>query len=132
MDRAPNPSERADEAAGAEKSGDMWSGRNAWIGGVVLVVLGVVFLLQNFDLFDLDNWWALFILIPALGAFATAWSTYRRSGRWSAAARGEVITGVVLTLLSLAFLFSLDFGSIWPVFLILGGLSLLVNALLPE
>ena len=38
-----------------------------------------------------------------MGAFATAWSPSRRSGRWAAAARGEVITGLVLTLLSLAF-----------------------------
>jgi hypothetical protein len=139
MDRTPNAPEPPDQSPAAsqegareEKSGDIWSGRNGWIGGVVLVVLGLIFLLQNFDFFDLDNWWALFILIPAVGAFATAWSTYQRSGRWSGAARGEAITGVVLTLVSLAFLFNLDFGSIWPLFLILGGLSLLINALLPD
>jgi hypothetical protein len=129
----PTPASQADPAVtGEEKSGDIWSGRNGWIGGAVLIVLGVLFLLRNFDLFDLDNWWALFILIPAVGAFATAWRTYQRSGRWSSAARGQVIGGLVFTLVALAFLFNLDFGSIWPLFLILGGVSLLVNALLPE
>jgi hypothetical protein len=142
MNTSPNPGEPADQAlppsqmepkaTRQQNSGDIWSGRSGWIGGVVLVVLGLIFLLRNLDLFELDNWWALFILIPAVGSFVAAWGTYQRNGRWSSAARGEVIGGLVLTFVALAFLFSLDFGSIWPVFLILGGVALLVNALLPD
>ena len=44
-----------------------------WIWAVVLIVLGLVFLVQNLTGFTLDNWWALFILIPAVAAFANAW-----------------------------------------------------------
>jgi hypothetical protein len=111
----------------------MWSGPTGWVGGLVLLLLGVVFLLQNFDLLVLDNWWALFILIPAVGAFATAWNTYQRSDRrWTTAARGSLIGGSIMTLVALVFLFNLDFSTIWPVFLILGGLALLANAMLPD
>jgi hypothetical protein len=39
-----------------------------WIGGAVLIGLGIIFLLQNFMNISLANWWALFIMIPAIGA----------------------------------------------------------------
>jgi hypothetical protein len=101
---------------------------NSWIGGAVLIGLGLIFLLQNFGFFYLQNWWALFILIPAFGAFGTAWALYRSNNhRFSVAATGSLVTGVILTLLSLTFLLGLDFSLIWPFFLVLGGLSILVS-----
>jgi len=42
--------------------------------------------------------------------------------------RGPLIGGLLLTFIAAAFLFSLDFGNLWPVFLILGGIALLLNA----
>jgi hypothetical protein len=105
-------------------------GAGGWVGGAVLVILGLVFLLRNTGIFELENWWALFILIPALGSFATAWNNYRNSGgRLTAAVRGPLIGGFILLMVSAAFLFGLDFGLLWPVFLILGGIALLFNAL---
>ena len=42
--------------------------------GGILILIGVVFLAQNLTDFDLGNWnwWALFILIPAVGSLANA------------------------------------------------------------
>jgi len=99
-----------------------------WIGGAVLIVLGLVFLLQNITGFELRNWWAIFILIPAFGMFARTYRDYQNNGRLTAAGRGPLIGGLLLTFIAAAFLFSLDFGNLWPVFLILGGIALLLNA----
>jgi len=108
-------------------------GRGGWVGGAVLILLGVIFLLQNTGMFHLQNWWALFILIPALTAFGSAWNSYRSAGgRFNAAARGSVIGGLLLTAVAAIFLFGLDWGRMWPVFLIVGGLTLLLNALIPD
>ena len=109
------------------------SGRSGWVGGAILILIGLIFLFQNFGALQFINWWSLFILIPAIGAFANAWNEYQKSGgRLTAAARGSLIGGFVLVLITLAFLFSVDIGIYWPIFLILGGLALLVNAILPS
>lgn len=100
--------------------------RGSWIGGAVLIGLGIVFLMQNFGIYTLENWWALFILIPAFSALGAAWTVYRNSGsQFTPAMIGSLVTGVILLLLSLSFLVGMNFGLIWPVFLILGGLSIL-------
>jgi hypothetical protein len=103
-----------------------------WIAGVVLVLLGIVFLLQNMGAMVPGNWWALFILIPAIGAFARAWSAFQNNdGRLNAASRGPLIGGLVLTLIALIFLFNLNWGILGPMILIILGLGALLNALLP-
>ncbi len=103
-----------------------------WLGGIILIVLGVIFLLQNFSQFHLNNWWALFILIPALGSFADAWNIYRQTGRLNRRVRGELISGCVFSLVTATFLFNWSWGVILPILLILWGVSLLLNSLLPE
>ena len=102
----------------------------AWITGAILIGLGIVFLLQNLGGFRLNNWWALFILIPAAASFATVWRHYQSSGRrLTAAARGPLIGGLTLLAVILIFLLDLDWGKIWPVFLILAGVGALFTAL---
>jgi len=103
-----------------------------WVGGVILILLGVIFLLQNFTQFQLNNWWALFILLPAFGSFATAWNIYRQTGRFNRPARGALISGGVFLLITAAFLFNLSWGLVLPVLLIVWGISLLLNSLLPD
>ena len=100
--------------------------RSSWVGGAVLIALGFIFLMQNYGFYRLDNWWALFILIPAFSALGAAWTIYRNNGgHFSPAMTGSLVTGVLLTLLTIAFLLGRGFDMIWPVFLILGGLSIL-------
>jgi hypothetical protein len=99
----------------------------AWAVGGVLILIGVIFLLKNVMGFSLNNWWALFILIPAFGSLATAWGMWEKGGRkFSAAVRGPLIGGVILVAIAVVFLLELDWGTIWPVFLIIaGGVTLL-------
>jgi len=101
-----------------------------WIGGAILILLGVVFLLQNLNIPFLANWWALFILIPAFGAFAAAWESYRNSGRLTRGGVGSLVVGGLLAILALALLLNLNVGLFWPILLIVGGLVLLMAALL--
>ena len=103
-------------------------GHMPWIGGVVLIALGVIFLLQSLDRLTLDNWWALFILIPAFGSFSTAWGIYQRNGRkLTRSTTGPITGGLVLTCVAAIFLFGLDIGKFWPVFLILAGVGTLAG-----
>jgi hypothetical protein len=95
-----------------------------WLGGVILIVLGVIFLLQNFGYPLPENWWAVFILIPAAAAFSSAWSLYERAGRRiTAGVRGAAIGGTILTVLAAVFFFGVDFGKFWPVILIALGVA---------
>jgi hypothetical protein len=106
------------------------SPRPAWIVGGVLILLGVIFIVRNIAGLSLGNWWALFILIPALGSLVTAFQMYERNGRhFSSASRGPLVGGLVLLAITAIFLFHLDWAKVWPLILILVGLGLLLTAL---
>lgn len=128
----PGPENRPENRPNVEepKSEGPSSKGPSWIGGVVLILIGALLLLHNVGGITIDNWWALFILIPAAGSFAGAWNAYRKSGnRVTGSVKGSIIGGVVLTTISVLFLFNLDWGKMWPVFIIIAGLATLVGAL---
>ena len=94
-----------------------------WIGGVVLILLGCVFLLQNVGLPIMrGNWWALFILIPVVVCIGGAWSQYRTHGRLTRSAASMLASGLAPLVVALVFLLDLDWGQVWPVFVIIAGL----------
>jgi hypothetical protein len=97
----------------------------AWIPGVALIGLGVVFLIQNYLGREIHNWWALFILIPVFFTLERGYASLQ-AGR-SGEAMGQLMGGLVLVALIVIFLFDLPLGQLWPIFLIVGGLSLLVS-----
>ncbi|MEP7287248.1 MAG: hypothetical protein ABI947_15950 [Chloroflexota bacterium] len=98
------------------------------IAALSLIGLGVIFLLQQFGLFSLTgNWWAIFILIPALGLLYNGYTTYRNGGGWSMEAQGQLTGGAAMLLVAGIFIFGLDWGKVWPLFLILGGIFALFN-----
>jgi hypothetical protein len=97
-------------------------------GGIVLIVLGIVFLLQQFGI-QWNNWWALFILIPAISSLSTAWITWRRSGTFNAAARSAFGGGLILLTLTVMFLLDLDWTVYWPLMLIVPGFSIMLGGL---
>ena len=97
----------------------------AWIPGLVLIGLGVVFLIQNYLGREIHNWWALFILIPVFFTLERGYASLQ-AGR-PAEAIGQLMGGLVLVALIVIFLFDLPFGQLWPIFLIIGGLSLLFS-----
>lgn len=104
----------------------------SWVVGAVLILVGIFIMLENLTSFTLENWWALFILIPAVGAFGNAWRTYQSAGRLSAAARASLISGFILTMVTAFFLLNLNWTVLGPVLLILAGIGLLVNVALPK
>lgn len=105
-----------------------WHSNQSWLPGVVLIFIGIVFLLRNFTSFELNNWWALFILFPAVSNLSAAYSNYKTSG-FSRGVRTHAFWGLFFVLLSMSFLLGLEFGLLWPAFLIFGGLGMLLGAL---
>jgi hypothetical protein len=103
-----------------------------WLGGAILILLGVILLLENLGIPFLKNWWALFILIPAFGAYVAAWEIYQDKGQLTRGGAWSLTVGVLLTILSLFFLMNLAVNPFWPVLLIVAGLALLGTAWLPK
>lgn len=89
-------------------------------------------MLQNLHvmIIPLANWWALFIFIPAIGAFARAWDAFRvAGGHLTERARGSLFGGVILCLVACTFLFGLNWAIFGPVAMMLVGLSVLLGSL---
>ncbi len=104
-------------------------GAGAVWGGLTLMVLGGVFLLQSLGwLGPHFNWWALFILIPAASALWAAGAAFERGGRrFNAAARGSLGGGLIILTVALMFLLDLDWRAWWPLMLMAPGLAIFIN-----
>jgi hypothetical protein len=99
--------------------------------GVIVIIIGIGFLGQNMGWWSgwsLNNWWALFILIPAVGSLTGAWRQYVSNGRhFGGDVARPFLIGLLLVFVTAVFLFELDWAYIWPVVLILVGLGLLLG-----
>jgi hypothetical protein len=102
--------------------------KSGWIGGVVLILIGGYFLFGNLFGFALvGNWWAAFILIPAVYSLARAYEDYRKNGRLTERGRSNLIGGLMIGTVAFIFLFGLNFGNLWPLFLIIIGVGILLR-----
>jgi len=109
-------------------------GGSTWVAGVILIVIGGAFLMQNMGTFRFPfmNWWALFILIPALGSLDRAYRAYKNAGnQLTRFARNSMFVGLILTIVAALFIFNLNWTFYGPLLLILVGLGVLVNSMLP-
>ena len=101
---------------------------NRWLGGVVLIGVGLFFLLGNVFSVNLSgNWWAVFILIPAAYNLERAWRAYRHDGYLSEKASSSLIGGLLIGAVAFIFLLGLSFGDWWPLILIIVGLGALLK-----
>ncbi len=114
-------------ASAAEKSRGVRCHRQDWLPGAFLIGLGAIFLLNNLTGFYFHNWWALFIFIPAASNLGRAWNKYQRHGRITRSVRKALTGGLILSLVGSAFLFNWDWGFIWPSFLIIIGIGILLE-----
>lgn len=100
-------------------------GNQSWAGGAILIGIGLVFLLSNVTDFRLDNWWALFILIPVVGMWSQALRSYRAFGRMTEEARSALLSSLFPLFVASIFLFNWDWGQVWPGFIIIAGINAL-------
>ncbi|MFN4289641.1 MAG: hypothetical protein ACK4E7_02025 [Permianibacter sp.] len=104
--------------------------------GAVIIVIGLLFLAREhgykLDFLWIDNWWALFILIPAVAMATRVVTRVRRLGRFDAEAAGTSIGALATGLVAVMLLLDWDFGKWWPLFIVLGGLSIVISGFAKE
>lgn len=103
--------------------------RNATAPAAALIIVGGIFLLRNLDLLPIySNWWALLMLVPLffLGQRILELRS-KHGGSLPAAARGPVTGFLSVALVMIIFLLDLDWGEVWPLFIILVGVSFLIG-----
>ncbi len=99
--------------------------------GVVAIAIGLVFLARNLGLdvplFAWAHWWALFIVIGAMAPLDRAWQRYREVGSVDSQVLHSLLNAVAVLTIAAIFLLNRAFGDWWPLFLIIGGLSMMTS-----
>jgi FtsH-binding integral membrane protein len=99
--------------------------------GLVVIAVGVVFLLRNLGIdlpfLQFHNWWAIFILIAALGPLSYAAQRWHELGRVDGLVLHSLLSALVIVLVASFFLLDLSWERWWPLFVIYGGLWMLVK-----
>ncbi len=101
--------------------------RGTPVGGIVIIAIGVIFLLGNFGVRVPAHWWAVFLLIPAVGLLVTAILFYRVDGALTGRAMGPLVGGILLLAMALAIFFGLNWGLFWPIVLIAVGAAIIAR-----
>ena len=105
--------------------------RHRLFPAVLVIAMGAFFLLGNlgvdFGLFDHPNWWAWFILTAAAWPLFDAVDRYRRTGAVDGEVLRSLLTAAVIVVVALMFILELSWHRWWPVFVIYGGLCMLVR-----
>ena len=98
-------------------------------GGLILILLGVLFLLAQMDRISWANWWAYFLV--GLGAiFILEFLISCFSAAYRTTQTGKLIAGLVLVIIGGAHL--IGFLEWWPLILIAVGVGLLLSPLLKK
>ena len=116
----------------AARQADRQSGGLGWLAGVVLIAIGVLYMLYDYGVLPtFANWWALLLLLPAVGTLSAALGAFRRNGgHWTPDVTGPFVAGLLFLGLTAVFLFELNFGWVAPLFLIAAWLFLLFSPVL--
>ncbi len=91
-----------------------------------VIGVGVIFLLQQFNLLPFGRSWPLYIFIPAV-VFLVQGVTAYRNGQLHYALNTLWI-GLMIAFMGVGFLVGLSMNSIWPVFAILTGIAMVLRA----
>ena len=109
----------------AERREDRKSGGGGLFFGLVMIVIGAGYMLHNAGYLPaIDNWWSLFMLLPAVGLLSAAIDAYRRHGEWGTDVTLLLIGSLIFVGFTTIFLFELNFSWFLPLVLIGGGLLL--------
>ena len=103
---------------------------NLWIG-LAFIAGGAIILLNQSGLLSFEfNWWAIFILIPAIGSFSSAYNRYRATNNlfdmsvMMPALIGLFMIGLMFNLLS-GNGWNFNWNLLWPIMLIVIGLGMI-------
>ena len=101
------------------------------VTGAIVILLGLVFLANNFGIdfpfVGWHNWWALFILVGAAPPVARAFDRYRSVGTIDAQVAHAMVSALAIVTVALIFLLDASVALWWPVFLVIGGLWMLAS-----
>lgn len=105
--------------------------KNGVVPALLVIALGAFFLLDNLDIhvafLDRQNWWAWLILLAALAPLSDAVQRYRSLGAVDGAVLHSLLTAAAIVMVAMMFLLELSWRQWWPVFVIYGGLCMLVR-----
>lgn len=105
--------------------------RYRWFPGVAIIAVGAIFLISNLGakipFLNSRNWWAWLILIGALVPLTRAYELFRACGKVDAKVAHALLNAGALVLFAAMFLLNLNLQVWWPLFVILGGLLMLVR-----
>lgn|SRR5487761_46124 len=98
---------------------------------LIVIAFGVFILLRNFGItlpfMEYHNWWALFILIGAVGPLSYAVRRYRQQQKFDGVVLHSLVSAVAVITVALVFLLNLSWNRWWPLFIVYGGLWMLAN-----
>lgn len=97
------------------------------VPALVLILIGGGLLASNFLGIPFDNWWLLFLVTPVIVLFYQVWRDYKINGRLTNRSIGPLIGSFVLLSMLASFFFDVDWGQLWPVFFIFGGIAVLLR-----
>lgn len=100
-------------------------------GAIILILIGVVFLIKRLGIVEIENWWALFILIPAISSLSNLIQDVRRGISISAVIAQGILGALFPAAIAAMLLFNLSWVKFWPIFIILAGFSMLLSGFLP-
>ncbi|MEO7065649.1 MAG: hypothetical protein ABI114_01960 [Rhodanobacter sp.] len=107
------------------------SSRSRVIPALLVIAIGAFFLLDNLAInlpfFDIENWWAWIILFAAALPLADAARRYRSVGRVDGEVAHSLLSATAIVMVALMFILELSWHVWWPVFVIYGGLCMLVR-----
>jgi hypothetical protein len=97
---------------------------------LILILVGVILLVQNLHIANFTfQWWALFIFIPVFASLNTAWKSLQNTGRFNSTVRGNLGSAILVGSAAVILMFGMDWGKVWPVMVIAGGLSMFLSGL---
>ena len=104
---------------------------NGVVPALLVIAIGAFFLLDNLGIhigfLYLRNWWAWLIMAAALAPLSTAVQRYRKLGTVDGMVLNSLLHAAAIVMVALMFLLHLSWRQWWPVFVIYGGLCMLVR-----
>lgn len=122
-----NEEKNKDNSNGWKNWSQHYTNRTTW--GIALIVIGALFLLDTFNIIPIHfyNWWAIFILVPGINSLIQAVTHFQETGSINNRVQRAGFRGLLLSLIALTFFLNLDWGIMFALFLIGGGIYLLLR-----